>query len=526
MSATQTPSELPPAKGSPIAVDWIAQHARVQQGKLAQMDIASGRRFTYADMHDSVGRVAAYLQSLGIGAGDRVGFLALNSTDIVELVFGAWRIGAIGLALNFRLTPTELAFIVNDSGPKLVLVDEMFAELAGALKPQTSVDHWVMTDGQGGASPYEEVLESVQPLSAKPFDQPMSDACLLMYSSGTTGRPKGVVITHEMVTFAAVNGAMGLETGPSVVTLATMPLFHIGGFAMVSNALYPGATTLIQRMFDPCATLHLFADRSLGITHFLGVPAMYNAMKVHPDIDTLDISGVGTMLAGAEAVPDALVQWWFERGIRIQEGYGMTESTASNCAVAKEDVPGKVGSAGRAMMHTEMKIVREDGSDASPGELGEIWMRGPAITPGYWNRPDANAEAFVDGWFRSGDIGRIDEDGYCYIEDRLKDMYISGGENVYPAEVENVLYAMSEIAEAAVIGVPDSKWGETGCAVIVLEEGAQLDLSDLAKRCETELAKFKCPQHMAVVDALPRNATGKVLKFQLRQTVPERLDLR
>ena len=254
---------------------------------------------------------------------------------------------------------------------------------------------------------------------------------------------------------------------------------------------------------------------------------MYNAMKAHPANQTTDFSRLKYAIAGAEAVPDPLVHWWYDtHGLAIQEGYGMTESAASNCLLNKEDVPGMVGSAGKAALQTQMKIMLEDGTEAPTGELGELWMRGPAITPGYWNRPEANEASFVDGWFRSGDIARVDDQGYYYIEDRLKDMYISGGENVYPAEVENVLYGMDQIVEVAVIGVPDTKWGEVGCAVMALKEGATLSMAEIAKFVDGKLAKFKQPVHMAVVDTLPRTATGKVLKFELRKSIPETLDLR
>lgn len=507
------------------ATDWIGYHRSVLPDASAQLDLASGRHLSYQQLDERVGQVAAFLKQLGIGRGDRVAFLAFNSTDITDLVFACWRIGASALALNFRLTAPELAFIVDDASPRAILVDTALADLAADLKAETSIEHWIQTDGLGGKSPFEDAIASQTPLLAPEIGNVFSDEAMLMYSSGTTGKPKGVIITHEMMTFAGINAQTGFDMNRSTVSLASMPLFHIGGFVMVTNAIYAGGSAIVQRAFEPGQTLATFNDPNLGVTSFLGVPAMYNAMKAHPDVETTDFSRMVTMLAGAETVPAALVEWWMDRGIHIQEGYGMTETAASSCALPKAYVATKVGSAGKQLMHSEMRIVRADGSTADPDELGEIWMRGPTITPGYWNRPEANQESFVDGWFRSGDIGCRDKEGFIYIEDRIKDMYISGGENVYPAEVENVLYAFDQVAEAAVIGVPDSHWGETGCAIIVLKDGADLELDEIHAACSRSLAKFKWPRHLTFVDALPRNATGKVLKFELRKSIPEKLEL-
>jgi fatty-acyl-CoA synthase len=274
---------------------------------------------------------------------------------------------------------------------------------------------------------------------------------------------------------------------------------------------------VIARAFDPGETLALMSDPELGISHFLGVPAIYNALRDHPANATSDFSRMRVVLAGAEAVPVSLVRWWGERGLLIQEGYGMTENVASCMAVSREDVLDHVGSAGKPLRHIQMRVMREDGTEAEAGESGELWCRGPVVTPGYWKRPEANEESFVDGWFRTGDIGSKDADGYFYIEDRLKDMYISGGENVYPAEVENLLYEMPEIREVAVIGLPDEKWGEVGCAVVALKEGQSLSPEQLFDFCRPRLARFKQPHRVEFVSELPRNATGKVLKFELRK---------
>lgn len=507
------------------AIDWVAHHAHAAPNKLAMIELAGGRKFTYAQMHQRVGRAAAMLKANGIKKGDRVGYLTLNSSDTLEIIFGCWRIGAVCLAINFRLTPPEIAFILDNAECALVIVDTPFMPIAKALAGKTAVKTWIETDGMGGESDYETALAKAEPiLDYEP--QSLSDQCMLMYSSGTTGTPKGVIITHGMMYFSAAAGSGPAENSISVTSLSNMPLFHIGGLNVSATPIiWIGATTVIMRMFDPEATLDAINDPELGITSLFMVPAAYNALRAHPKSEATDFSRITSAICGAETVPTALVNYWLERGVIIQEGYGMTETAAAGCMLGKEDIPAKIGSAGKALMHSQIRITDEAGESCAPNVLGEIWFKGACITPGYWRRPDANAESFDDGWFKSGDIGRMDEDGFIYIEDRIKDMYISGGENVYPAEIENLLYQMEQIAEVAVIGVADEKFGETGCVVAVVKPGAALTLEDITAHVSGSLAAFKRPSHLHIMDALPRNGTGKVLKFELRKSIPKVLGL-
>ncbi len=505
--------------------DWIEYHAEATPHKRAMFDLTSSRDFSYAQMNERVGRVAGFLKSKGIKPGDRVAYLTLNTTDVMEWIFGCWRIGAVCLALNFRLTPPELAYILNDAEASFVLVDIPFAAVADATKPLTKVAHWVNTDGVGGDTDYEQGLASAKPI----YDMhaiDMTDQALLMYSSGTTGSPKGVIITHAMLEFTCSAAVRVEGSGPGNVALNNMPLFHIGGLNVTAlPSLWVGGTCVIMRLFDPGATLAALNNPDLNINIMFMVPAAYNAMRAHPDVETTDFSRIDIALCGAETVPVALMEWWRAKGIIIQEGYGMTETAASGCMIRKEDIPAKIGSAGRPLMHTKIKIVDAAGETCAPNIQGEIWFKGLSVTPGYWRNEAANKDAFVDGWFRSGDIGRKDEDGYVYIEDRIKDMYISGGENVYPAEIENLLYQMPQIIEVAVVGVKDPRWGETGCVVAALKKDESLCLDDVLAHLGDKLAKYKCPQHLHIVDELPRNGTGKVLKFELRKVLPEVLGL-
>ena len=507
------------------AYDWIEYHAVTTPDKRAMYDLFSGRDFSYAQMHERVAKCAGMLKDKGIKPGDRVAFLCLNTTDVMELVFGCWRVGAICLALNFRLTPPELAFILNDSDASMVLVDAPFAPIAEAAKALTSVTHWVGTDGMGGASDYEAGLAAADPI----YDyhpQSLEDQCLLMYSSGTTGAPKGVIITHAMLDFTASAAVRIGESGPADVTLNNMPLFHIGGLNVTAlPSIWVGGTCVIMRLFDPDATIKAISNPDLGISVIFCVPAAYNAMRASALIETADFSRINVALCGAETVPEALINWWLEKGIIIQEGYGMTETAAAGTFLRKADIPQRIGSAGRALMHSRVKIVDAAGEEVPRGTAGEIWFKGLSLTPGYWRNPKANAESFTDGWFQSGDIGIMDEDGYISIEDRVKDMYISGGENVYPAEIEGLLYEMPQIVEVAVIGLKDEKWGETGCVCAVVKKGESLSLDDVLAHLDGRLAKFKLPSFIHLMKELPRGGTGKVLKFELRKSVPDLLGL-
>jgi len=500
-----------------MIIDWIAHNALNLPNKTATIELPSGREETYAQMHDRVGRIAGWLKGLGVEKGDRVGVLALNSIDTLDIIFATWRIGAVHLALNFRLTPTELDYIIGDAEPKVLIADVELADSVSALSVE--IEHIVETDGLGGDTDFEARTRDAEPITEMVELEP-EDQCMLMYSSGTTGVPKGVIITCGMMLWAQVNAGAAMGCTQDMVSLAVMPLFHIGGLQVFTcPALFAGGTAVTMRTFDPGATLDAFSDKNLGVTHFLGVPAIFNALRDHPKNPESDFSGLKTVIAGAEAVPASLVNWWNERGVVIQEGYGMTENVASCCILGRDDVTSHIGSAGKALRHTQIRISREDGSEADPGESGEIWCRGPVVTPGYWKRTDADEETFVDGWLRTGDIGSRDAEGFIYIEDRLKDMYISGGENVYPAEIENILYELEEIREVAVIGVPDERWGESGCAVVALQEGAEITPDEILAHCRPRLARFKHPNHVVFVDELPRNATGKVLKFELRKTI-------
>ncbi|GGC83601.1 acyl-CoA synthetase [Chelatococcus reniformis] len=496
--------------------DWIAHHARRTPAKLAAVDLASNRLFSYETMNDRVGRLARHLRDVHeVRVGDRVAVLALNSTDIFEVQFACARIGAIFVPLNTRLTVPELEFIVSDASPRLMIHDDDLADTAGQVAARCGVPAVCQV---GGGGDYERGIALSSALPAEEGEiVSHDDVSTIMYTSGTTGRPKGAMITHGMTFYNCVNlGSIAYVT-PSTVQLVVLPLFHTGGLNCYANPVFHvGGTVLVMRAFDPGMALRLIGERAYGLNLFFGVPSIYQFMGQHPAFAETDFSGLVVGGVGGAPMPVPLLKLWESKGIALMQGYGMTETSPSVLALDNMDAARKAGSAGKPVLHTEVRVVREDGSDADAGEIGELWVRGPNVTPGYWNRPEANKAAITDGWLHTGDATRVDEEGYYYIVDRWKDMYISGGENVYPAEVEDVLYQLAAVAEAAVIGIPDETWGEAGMAVVVVKPGQELTEAEVMAHCRANLARFKCPRVVSFVAALPRNATGKVHKPTLR----------
>ena len=495
--------------------DWIAHFGRRTPDKIAAIDLASQRRFTYAEFDARIARLAAHLrENLKVARGDRVAVLALNTTDTLEVQFACGRLGAVLVPLNTRLTVPELHFIVGDAAPKVMIHDGDLAETALAVAKLCNTEH-AMLLGPGGT--YETAIAAAKPL-AHAEHVTHDDISTIMYTSGTTGQPKGAIITHGMTFWNCVNLGGPAYVSPSSVLLTVLPLFHTGGLNCYTNpVLHAGGTVLIMRAFDPGAALKLISDPAQGINCFFGVPSIYQFMAQHPEFDRSDFSRLIICGVGGAPMPVPQLQVWEARGVALQQGYGMTETSPSVLVLDREDAARKAGSAGKPVLHTEVRIVRPDGTDADVGELGELWTKGPNITPGYWNRPDANASSFTDGWLHTGDAARVDADGFYYIVDRWKDMYISGGENVYPAEVENVLHQIAAVAEAAVIGMPDAQWGEVGMAIVVIKPGQSLSEADIHAHCAKNLARFKCPRLIRFVEALPRNATGKIHKPTLRK---------
>ncbi len=507
----------PAGHGAVRAYDWIAHHRDNRADKEAVRDLGTGRSFTYGELDARVDAMASYFASLGVGRGDRVAVLAHNGVEYFDVQFACARTGAICVLLNWRLTVNELEYILNDSSPKLLVHDTEFVASAGELQRRCGIATTLEIAGGTPDSPYEQALAAA---ADGPIDRATlthDDVLTIMYTSGTTGLPKGAMITHGMNFWNCVNLGIPAGVGLETVHLNVLPLFHTGGLNCYSNpVLHAGGTVVLVRQFDPGEALALIGDPDQGITHFFAVPAPYQFMMQHPDFATTDLSRL--RIAGVGGAPCALtiMETWMDRGVLLSQGFGMTETSPAAIFLDPGDALRKIGSTGKALMHTEFRIVNDDGGDCGPDEVGELWVAGPHITPGYWNKPEATESAFEGRWLKTGDAARMDDEGFVFIVDRWKDMYISGGENVYPAEVENVLYQIAGVAEAAVIGVPNDRWGEVGLAVLALQPGAEVDRQQVQEHCAERLAKFKVPADIAIVEALPRNATGKVLKRELR----------
>ena len=502
--------------------DWLHHHARTRGASPAVVDLGTDRAFTWAELDDRTSRFAAAIgDEFGIGYRDRVAVLANNNTNFFEVQFACWKLGAIFVPLNWRLAQAELEFIIGDCTPSVIVHDEEFATTADKVAETCGIAHritWDQPTADGRSAGYEDAIVANEPLPVgRNHPSTHDDVLTIMYTSGTTGRPKGAMITQGMTFWNAVNSVEFFRAGPTMVNLAFLPLFHTGGLNCFANpAFHFGGVNVVLRTFDPAECLALMDNEEAGITHLLGVPANFLFMSQVPAFEqatfpTIEICGVG-----GSPTPVPLIEAWGAKGLPLQQGFGMTETSPLVLALIPEDAETKIGAAGLPMMHTETRIVDEDGGDTPVGETGELWVRGPNVTPGYWNRPEATEEAITDGWLHTGDAARMDDDGYYYIVDRWKDMYISGGENVYPAEVESVIYQLPAIGEVSVIGVPDEKWVEIGKACVVLKAGHDVTEVEIINHCRANLARFKVPQSVVFIDEIPHNATGKVLKRELR----------
>jgi fatty-acyl-CoA synthase len=500
-----------------LAHDWIAHHAGFAPNSPAIADVTSGRALSYSQFDERIDRLAQHLRRhLGVKQGDRVSVLAANCSEHFEVLFACRRLGAIFLPLNWRLALPELQFIVGDATPHCLIAGEEFEDVAKALTIVTP-GLTLMTMRYGEASDYEGAIEGSSRLDAA-ADVYFDDPWTILYTSGTTGRPKGAITTHGTAFFASINAIQKMEITACSRGLTFMPLFHAGGLYLYALWIFHfGGSNLVLRNFDAALAVEMLSDRELGVTHLLGVPTQFIMMSEVPAFAAADFSHVQAVTIGGAAAPVPLLEKYLKKGIVLQQGWGMTETAAMSTVLSKDESLVKIGSCGKPVLHTRMRAVGIDGNDVPAGATGELWIKGPTVTPGYWNRPQETEASFVDGWLRTGDAVRFDEDGYLYVVDRIKDMYISGGENVYPLEVENVLHGLPQVVEAAVIGVPDEKWGEVGRAFIVARTPGQLSQEDVLAHCNANLARFKVPRQIRFVDSLPHNATGKLLKHALRR---------
>jgi len=501
-----------------ICADIIGERCRLSPDRIAVVDVATGARHGYREMDRRAAATArAWLYGLGLKQGDRIGLLSGNRLEFIDAFFAAAKSGVILVPLGTRLTAAELAVIVSDCELSALVYDAEHAESVRELATRVDVGRLVPLDEEngGGELTWHGLLASIGEGEYVPaVCQPEDPHCLL-YTSGTTGRPKGVIIPHRMVAWNACNTVLCWQLTEHDISPIFTPLYHAGALgAFLTPILLAGGTIVLHRDFDPSEVWRVIEEEHCTVV--LGVPTIWKMLADAPEFNTADLSHVRWFISGGAPLPRHLVGVFRERGVVLRQGYGLTEVGVNCFSMSDDEAWAKTGSIGRPLMFTEAKVVDEGGQVLPPNEVGELCFRGPHLSAGYWNNPGATAEAIdAEGWFHTGDMARYDDDGFFYIAGRAKDMFISGGVNVYPAEIENVLLQHDALADAAVIGVPHGTWGEVGVAYVVPAEGEEVTPEELGSFVGDRLARYKIPKDFRVVNKLPRTPYGKVVKGEL-----------
>ncbi|MEN0006849.1 MAG: long-chain fatty acid--CoA ligase [Bacteroidota bacterium] len=492
--------------------DWTAKWALYSPDAIAIKEYETSRSITYAQLNAQANTLAQHLTTnYALQKGDRIAVLAENSLEYIVLFAVAQKTGSILVPFNYRLAPAEIDYLITNAAPKLLLTETKFA-------PK-------LIDSEAAAKvPHRISLEEIKAMATTPAKatfpsaelQP-NDPIFILYTSGTTGFPKGALYTHKMLFWNSINTAISLIINTESRTLNCMPPFHSGGWNVLTTPLlHHGGYSGLMKNFDPAAVLKAIEEEKLTI--FLGVPTMLKMMSDLPEFETANLSSLKYIIVGGEPMPIPQIERYHQKGIPIRQGFGMTEVGPNLTSLHQRDAVRKMGSIGRPNFYVQVKIVDEAGEECPSNVPGELLLKSPVVTPGYWQNPTATAKAFVGEWFRSGDRVRQDEEGYLYVVDRIKNMFISGGENVYPAEIERVLLTHPCVNAVAVVGIPDAEWGESGRAFVVLSE-AVIE-GELNTFCRSKLAKFKIPKSFIFMDELPKNDTGKINRQALKKWMP------
>lgn len=483
----------------------------------------NNNHITYAEMQQRVSALAQGLLKLGVEKNDVVAVLTYNCPQFLEIMFATNRIGAIFLPLNYRLVADDFQYILNNAGAKIIFTETEFKGFMEQLKPRLpKLDYCILLSESVDNEwlSYNYLINHNLGIDIPDVHVDLSDLHRLMYTSGTTSRPKGVKISYENLYWKNIGHVWEFDITPDDKSLIVGPLYHVGGLDLTGTAtLYRGGSVVILRRFDP--EMFLKAVENEKPTNTWMAPAMINMLLQHPDRSNYDLGSIRYIIAGGERMPEPLVSQVLSlfRNSRFSDAYGMTETVSGDTFMDRENTLKKLGSVGKPVIHLDIKIVGENGDELPPGEVGEIVLRGPKVSKGYWNNEEATAQSIKNGWLHSGDVGYLDEDGYLYIVDRKKDLIISGGENIASLEVERVLYQHPNVLEAAVIGIPHSKWGEVPKAFVALKDNVTTTPEDIKHFCQGKIAKFKVPNEVEIIDRLPRNPSGKVLKRALREGV-------
>jgi len=446
-------------------------------------------------------------------------FLAHNSIAYVDLLFGMRKIGAIFAPLNWRLTAHELTYIINDCQLKVLIIGPEFVSLLEDMRGDINAKHLISLEGAmvSGASSYEALLDQASAEESKPRFIEADDPYCILYTSETTGRPKGAIIPHRQVLWNAMNTVVSWGLSEKDVSPILTPMFHSGGlFVFLVPLFYTGGRIILARSFDPDASLKMIVDERCTV--ILRVPTLFQVWMNSPKFKEADFSYIDFFISGGAPCPPSLIEAWHKvKGVPMRQGYGLTEVGVNCFSMTNEDASRKRGSVGKPIFHSQMRLVDANGKDVSIGETGELLIRGLHVCTGYWNNPNATAESLRDAWFHTGDMARMDEEGYFYIVGRFKDMIISGGENIYAAEVEAVFREHPAVAEAALIAQRDEKWGEVGLMIVACRSNQAVSEEELLKFCSGRLAKYKIPKRIGFVEALPYSPYGKVIKAELQK---------
>jgi acyl-CoA synthetase (AMP-forming)/AMP-acid ligase II len=503
----------------------LSKRAALSPRQEALVDHSAGLRLTFAELNEQADRAAHVLIGLGLTKADRVAVLLPNSHQFVEVFYGAARAGVVVVPLNWRLVADELAFMLRDSGATVLVFDGAHDALVADLRERAFTDddgpqlaHWLRI----GVDCPQWALDLDALLARAPSD-PLSivtdgdDPLFIMYTSGTTGPPKGAIHTHDSVEWSVLTVLASVDVRVRDRFVISLPLFHVGALNPMACCVYSGMAMIMLRQFDAELIWDVFRDEQVTTT--LAVPAMLNFMLATYRPEAHQPLQLRWILSGAAPVPPSLIEAYARLGLEIHQVYGLTESGGPACVIGPDDAMSHIGSTGKAFFHTDVRIVDEHGDEGGPGMPGEILVRGQHIMAGYWNRPEATAETIIDGWLHTGDLAVRDAEGFIYIQDRIKDLIISGGENVYPAEIEDALLSHPGIADVSVVAMRSVKWGESPLAVVVRAD-PDLDEAAVLAHSTGKLARFKQPKRAVFVDVIPRAATGKALKRRLREQFP------
>jgi len=495
-------------------VDWLAKWARYTPERMFLRDQPRRQSWSYGRAEARAAQLAVYLrENTGLARGDRVAVYAPNCSEYVFLFLACVKLGAVLVPLNHRLTLPELLVMLRDSDPALLVYDVTFADQMDTLRHAgCQVPGMALSELEDLVFGDQTAARVFRPDRSGELD----DLVMILYTSGTTGTPKGAMISHRMLLWNAINTSLRLDLNSQDHSLIFAPFFHTGGWnVLFTPFLHNGASHTLLTGFDPGLILDLIGQEKVSL--LFGVPTMMGMLADAPGFAGSDLTSLRYAVVGGAPMPVPLINTWHERGVFIRQGYGLTEVGPNCYSLHQDHATAKLGSIGFPNFYIEARVVDDRGADCDANDIGELWLRSEVVTPGYWRNPEATAAAITDGWFHTGDMVKQDDEGFTYVMDRKKNMYISGGENVYPAEVEAVLVAHEAIKEAAVVGVPHPKWGETGHAFLVLATDRSLDQDAVTRHCLDQLAKFKIPNHVTFVTELPRNDASKIDRAALRQ---------